>query len=62
MKTSSDSLTIRGASPMLKRALRLRSEREGISLERTVVAILEKELAKEKQAIEHLDKQVAIGV
>jgi hypothetical protein len=60
MKTSSNSLTIRGASPLLKRALKLRSERQGTSLEKTAMAILDRELAAEKRAIEHLDQQVTI--
>lgn len=62
MKTSSNSLTIRGANSLLKRALELRSRRQGVSMQELVLAILEKEVAREKQDIEYLDSRVTINV
>lgn len=58
MKPSSDRLTLRGLYPGLKRALELRAQREKRSMEKAVIAILERELTVEKEAIKNLDQHL----
>lgn len=64
MKVNSDRLTLRGVHPDLKRALDFRSQAEQTSMEKTVIAILEKELAIELvkiRLIDEIDSQLPVG-
>lgn len=60
----SERLTLRGFTPELKRALILRSQKSGLSMEQTVSEILVKELDPELKTIEIIDTiadQLPIG-
>jgi plasmid stability protein len=55
MRYDSERLTLRGATPLLKRALDIRAKREQISAEKTVLAILERDLAPEIKVVQEQD-------
>jgi hypothetical protein len=54
----SDRLTLANMPLLIKRALILRAQREGNSMEKTVINLLTKELEAETRVIEKMDREL----
>jgi plasmid stability protein len=58
--SESDRLTLSNMPLLIKRALILRAQREGKSMEKMVIHLLEKELEPETRAIEKIDRELDV--